>query len=244
MWVIWLSARLSELRDLFAQHGTVAEVFIAMDKFSGRSRGFAFVTMGSDAEAKAAITGVMERMSAVVTSRSTKPVRKKRVADAPSPAAAAGVVVRPVLRGGGGGRSSAAWWRRQSPLLSHRAFQSSRFSGEAEGFAFFFGCARQDAPSSYLCSLLRVFSLRITACATFSGRFDSRHGLLPSQQERSARSCRGTTGLPSKKRAQCDQEFHRLRYLVLKEGTGDARPEAGDLVSVSIKAGCSTERVW
>jgi RNA recognition motif-containing protein len=36
----------------------VAEVFIAMDKFSGRSRGFAFVTMGSDAEAKAAITGV------------------------------------------------------------------------------------------------------------------------------------------------------------------------------------------
>jgi RNA recognition motif-containing protein len=29
-----------------------------MDKFSGRSRGFAFVTMGSDTEAKAAITGV------------------------------------------------------------------------------------------------------------------------------------------------------------------------------------------
>ncbi len=48
----------SELRDLFSQYGAVAEVFIAMDKFSGRSRGFAFVTMGSDAEAKAAITGV------------------------------------------------------------------------------------------------------------------------------------------------------------------------------------------
>ena len=48
----------SELRDMFTQYGTVAEVFIAMDKFSGRSRGFAFVTMGSDAEAKAAITGV------------------------------------------------------------------------------------------------------------------------------------------------------------------------------------------
>ena len=47
-----------ELRDLFSQHGNVAEVFIAMDKFSGRSRGFAFVTMGSDAEAKAAITAV------------------------------------------------------------------------------------------------------------------------------------------------------------------------------------------
>jgi cold-inducible RNA-binding protein len=48
----------AELRDLFTQHGTVTDVFIAMDKFSGRSRGFAFVTMGSDAEAKAAITGV------------------------------------------------------------------------------------------------------------------------------------------------------------------------------------------
>jgi len=50
-----------ELRDMFAQHGTVTDVFIAMDKFSGRSRGFAFVTMGSDAEAKAAITGVHGR---------------------------------------------------------------------------------------------------------------------------------------------------------------------------------------
>ena len=52
------SATESELRDLFTPFGNVAEVFIAMDKFSGRSRGFAFVTMGSDAEAKAAITGV------------------------------------------------------------------------------------------------------------------------------------------------------------------------------------------
>ena len=48
----------SELRDLFTPYGNVAEVFIAMDKFSGRSRGFAFVTMGSDAEAKAAIAAV------------------------------------------------------------------------------------------------------------------------------------------------------------------------------------------
>jgi len=48
----------SELREAFTPFGAVAEVFIAMDKFSGRSRGFAFVTMGSDAEAKAAIAGV------------------------------------------------------------------------------------------------------------------------------------------------------------------------------------------
>ena len=48
----------SELRSLFSPHGNVTDVFVAMDKITGRSRGFAFVTMGSDAEAKAAIAGV------------------------------------------------------------------------------------------------------------------------------------------------------------------------------------------
>jgi RNA recognition motif-containing protein len=43
-----------ELRDAFAAHGNVTDVFVALDKFTGRSRGFAFVTMGSDAEAQAA----------------------------------------------------------------------------------------------------------------------------------------------------------------------------------------------
>ena len=49
------------LREVFGEHGTVAEVFLAMDKFSGRPRGFAFVTMGSAEEAKAAIEGVHGR---------------------------------------------------------------------------------------------------------------------------------------------------------------------------------------
>jgi len=48
----------AELRDVFAAHGAVSEVFMATDKFTGRPRGFAFVTMGSDAEAKAAIAAV------------------------------------------------------------------------------------------------------------------------------------------------------------------------------------------
>jgi RNA recognition motif-containing protein len=47
-----------ELRDIFAAHGTVQEVFMAMDKFTGRPRGFAFVTMGSDAEAQAATAAI------------------------------------------------------------------------------------------------------------------------------------------------------------------------------------------
>ncbi len=43
------------IQDLFSQSGTVSEVMLMQDKFTGRSRGFAFVTMGSDAEAQAAI---------------------------------------------------------------------------------------------------------------------------------------------------------------------------------------------
>jgi RNA recognition motif-containing protein len=43
-----------ELQQVFSQHGNVTDVFMAMDKFSGRPRGFAFVTMATDAEAQAA----------------------------------------------------------------------------------------------------------------------------------------------------------------------------------------------
>jgi cold-inducible RNA-binding protein len=43
-----------ELREAFAKHGTVTDVFVALDKFSGRSRGFAFVTMATAEEAQAA----------------------------------------------------------------------------------------------------------------------------------------------------------------------------------------------
>ncbi len=42
----------NDLRVYFEQFGTVADVFIAIDKFTGRPRGFAFVTMGSSEEAK------------------------------------------------------------------------------------------------------------------------------------------------------------------------------------------------
>jgi len=43
------------LKDLFSQAGTVNSVSIIMDKFSGRSKGFAFVEMSSEEEAKKAI---------------------------------------------------------------------------------------------------------------------------------------------------------------------------------------------
>jgi hypothetical protein len=44
-----------ELTKLFASCGTVADVKLIMDRETGRSKGFAFIEMGSDAEAKAAI---------------------------------------------------------------------------------------------------------------------------------------------------------------------------------------------
>jgi len=43
-----------ELRSAFSQFGTVSDVYVAMDKMTGRPRGFAFVTMGSPEEAKLA----------------------------------------------------------------------------------------------------------------------------------------------------------------------------------------------
>ena len=45
----------TELQELFAQVGAVNEVTLMQDKFTGKSRGFAFVTMGSEADAQKAI---------------------------------------------------------------------------------------------------------------------------------------------------------------------------------------------
>ena len=43
-----------ELRSAFGQFGSVTDVYVAMDKMTGRPRGFAFVTMGTADEAKIA----------------------------------------------------------------------------------------------------------------------------------------------------------------------------------------------
>jgi RNA recognition motif-containing protein len=44
-----------DLRDLFGQAGTVADVKVMLDRETGRPRGFAFVEMSSNTEAQAAI---------------------------------------------------------------------------------------------------------------------------------------------------------------------------------------------
>lgn len=45
----------SQIEELFGQAGQVGSVALITDKFSGRSKGFAFVEMPNDAEAEEAI---------------------------------------------------------------------------------------------------------------------------------------------------------------------------------------------
>ncbi len=45
----------ADLQRLFEAHGTVQSAQVIMDRDTGRSKGFGFVEMGSDAEAQAAI---------------------------------------------------------------------------------------------------------------------------------------------------------------------------------------------
>ena len=44
-----------ELENVFGQSGSVTSVNIITDKFTGRSRGFGFVEMGTEEEAQAAV---------------------------------------------------------------------------------------------------------------------------------------------------------------------------------------------
>ena len=52
------SVRDESLQESFGQFGTVTSAKVMMDRDTGRSKGFGFVEMGSDAEAQAAINGM------------------------------------------------------------------------------------------------------------------------------------------------------------------------------------------
>jgi RNA recognition motif-containing protein len=51
----------SDLEQLFSQFGAVESAQVIADRDTGRSKGFGFVEMGTDAEAQAAIQGLNEQ---------------------------------------------------------------------------------------------------------------------------------------------------------------------------------------
>lgn len=49
-----------EIRILFSAHGTVTQCTLVLDQETGKSKGFAFVEMPNDGEAKKALSGLHE----------------------------------------------------------------------------------------------------------------------------------------------------------------------------------------
>lgn len=81
------------IREEFTAFGEVSDVHLPMDRETGRMRGFAFVTMGTDAAAQAAIAGM-----------NGKPIEgRPLVVNEARPAPAGGGDRPPRGPGGGGG---------------------------------------------------------------------------------------------------------------------------------------------
>ena len=78
-----------KLKELFDSFGDIEEAIVISDKFSGRSKGFGFVTFSDDEAAKKAIKEMNEKE---VEGRALKVNEAKPMED------------RPPRRSGGGGR--------------------------------------------------------------------------------------------------------------------------------------------
>ena len=55
------SVEQEKLKELFASYGEIEEATVISDKFSGRSKGFGFVTFKNDEDAKKAIAEMTEK---------------------------------------------------------------------------------------------------------------------------------------------------------------------------------------
>ena len=66
-----------DLKNLFADHGTVESAIIIKDKFSDRSKGFGFVELSSDEEAEKAIAALhdSEQGGRKITVDKARPMR-------------------------------------------------------------------------------------------------------------------------------------------------------------------------
>ena len=51
----------AKLKEMFSEFGAVSEAIVIKDKYSGRSKGFGFVTFDSDDDAQKAIAALNEK---------------------------------------------------------------------------------------------------------------------------------------------------------------------------------------
>jgi RNA recognition motif-containing protein len=83
-----------QLTELFSQHGTVQSAKLITDRFTGQSRGFAFVEMATSEEAQKAIAALhgSELGGRTLVVNEARPQEK-----------------RPIGSGGGGGSDRGRW---------------------------------------------------------------------------------------------------------------------------------------
>ena len=102
------------IREIFGAHGQVTDVHVVMDRETGRPRGFAFVTMGSPAEAEAAINEVNGQ------NVDGRPLRVNQAEERPS-------------RGGGGGGGGGGFGGRGGGGGGGGGFRGGRGGGGGGG---------------------------------------------------------------------------------------------------------------
>ena len=97
-----------ELRELFEEFGEVASARIIMDKFTGKSRGFAFVEMPNDDEAKQGISQLndFDFMGKVLVVNEARPREDRPRTGGGGGFGGGGGGGRDGNRGGGGGGGS------------------------------------------------------------------------------------------------------------------------------------------
>ena len=95
------SVRDEDLQQSFGQFGSVTSAKVMMERDTGRSKGFGFVEMGSDAEAQAAING----MNGQPLGGRSVVVNEARPMEARPPRSGGGFGGGGYGGGGGGGRS-------------------------------------------------------------------------------------------------------------------------------------------
>ena len=89
----------ARLQEIFAAHGTVESAKVIKDKFTGQSRGFGFVDMGSGGEAQRAIQALngTDMDGRTLTVNEAKPMERRDGVEEIGETEAAGVTAGSIL---------------------------------------------------------------------------------------------------------------------------------------------------